>query len=119
MHIKTLQYTFNRCVRHLLKQKKQSLDSQKKLCSLRGAKGTMCAIGCFIPNKDYRPEMEDSVILYNGVKGMTGAYLYSRGYNLEFLEELRNIHDGYNPKEWKKMFYSLADKYKLKKDVLV
>jgi hypothetical protein len=54
----TEQKIFDTVALHLIKQGKQSIDAAKGMCLYRGPNGLKCAVGCLIPDKVYRPEME-------------------------------------------------------------
>ena len=53
----TNQEAFDKVTAHLLKQQVKSY-SQEEGCMYRGPNGTMCAVGCLIPDEDYRPKFE-------------------------------------------------------------
>lgn len=50
---KSRQKTFDKVVKHLLKQGKQSLMSGGFICANRGANNTSCAVGCLLPDEAY------------------------------------------------------------------
>jgi hypothetical protein len=56
------QATFDKAAGHFATQKTRSVDSEDmmggSICSLRGELGRKCAIGIFIPDKDYRRSLE-------------------------------------------------------------
>lgn len=55
------QETFDKIVTHLLMQGKPATKTQESgsvSCVYRGDEGTMCAIGCLIPDEKYSPQLE-------------------------------------------------------------
>lgn len=59
-------------------------------CHLRGAGGEKCAIGLFIPDDIYRPDMEKWAL--DQVSNVVPTWLADCG--IEFLRQLRGAHDG-------------------------
>jgi len=71
-------------------------------CVYRGRNGTRCSIGCLIPNRIYRKDLEGGGIwaMYRGAKG--GGMLALKvidhlqvkcGSDVSFLSQLQDIHD--------------------------
>jgi len=102
----TIQEVFDRVVAHLIKQGKQSLTEENRYsysggCSYRGVNGTSCAVGCLIPDDEYKVVLEGvSVIELLGEKSV--PTLNSLNDNIEGLEcillDLQVFHD--NAHNW-------------------
>lgn len=101
------QKTFNKVVRHLLRQGVKSKDGT--LCKYRGPNNTKCAVGCLIPNRTYRPEMEGGCAYNTKIK----AILEADGHNVDFCSELQSIHDGEPVDMWETELAALAKRYQL------
>lgn len=56
----TMQEEFDAVVAHLYKQGKKAMSG--KGCAYRGENGTMCAVGCRIPDEMYDPKMEGQFV---------------------------------------------------------
>lgn len=97
------QTTLEKVVRHMFKQGKPA-QNQFGECVYRGPEGTMCAVGCLIPDDQYRPEMDLSTNLLEEPLGTSVSSVRKRfpdvpffaqmtNYDEEFLSKLQNIHD--------------------------
>jgi hypothetical protein len=62
----TKQEIFNKVYTHLVKQGGRSTNFKDELgrevCAYRGADGSMCAVGCLIPEKFYSKSLEGSTV---------------------------------------------------------
>ncbi len=101
----TTQEVFDQVSQHLLTQKQRSVSRSETLCSYRGDDGLKCAAGCLIDDKEYSPSMEGlpwiSLVRYG----------FANGSHLLLIEDLQNIHDGFQPEEWKQKLIDVARKY--------
>lgn len=118
----TKQETFDRVAAHLLTQNRQAqavygdpkwAPYVELACAYRGDGGTMCAVGCLIPDDRYRPELEGGIVV--PLLGVAGTPLYEPsdkdmvitrlveelGHNLYLCAALQNVHDNYPPEEWR------------------
>jgi len=113
-----MQKTFNKVVRHLLKQKKRSAREGGRLCLYRGPNGMKCAIGCLIPNKEYKEKMDygyDVMKLWTSYPKLSvfKPVKHREHEYLKFLCMCQDIHDFNYPRQWKKELLALANKYEL------
>ena len=102
----TIQEVFDHVAGHLLKQGKQSLTEENNYsyssgCSYRGVNGTSCAVGCLIPDDEYKVVIEGvSVIELLDEKSV--PTLNSLNDNIEGLQsmllDLQVFHD--NAHNW-------------------
>ena len=66
LHSATLQEIFDQAAKHLLTQNEQAMTFDKdgnKNCLYRSATGTKCAVGCFIADDEYSPQLENTAFL--------------------------------------------------------
>lgn len=102
------QEAFTKVVRHLRKQGK--LSTRGGICQYRAPDGSMCAIGCLIPDEKYEPRMEGKAV---------SSLLYEFPHLQEYLPEplfcgpLQSIHDQANPPKWEQVFRNVAEAYSL------
>lgn len=79
--------------------------------------GLKCNIGFLInPESDYHPSFEDETVCKEGT---LGKYFLTKGYSegdLEFLQELQDVHDSWEVDEWDIGFRSKAAIYGLEYD---
>lgn len=109
----TDQEIFDHVAKHLLKQGRQSRDPDTGECRYRGPDGTMCAVGCLIPDGEYTPALE----------GKSALDLFStppagRGYlptdhplcsRMGLLDDLQCLHDYSYPDTWVSGLERLAE----------
>lgn len=128
--MRTAQELFDISAKHLLTQGKQAATEAGE-CKYRGPDKTMCAVGCLIPEHEYHPLMEGSVIhlIRDGV--LTPERLSEFQTHLELLRDLQRVHDTgrkpdedgvgapkFGPERWRECLAAVADKYGLSKAVL-
>lgn len=108
------QKTFNKSARHLLKQNKKSKADYDGigdlLCAYRGEDGLRCAAGVLIPNHKYSKSFEGK--RSSGVR--VGPVLESCGHNTRLTDCLQDVHDNYEPEDWKMALENVARKFNLK-----
>lgn len=95
----SLRDIFDQAKNHLLTQGCRAVNEEGG-CFYRGPNGTKCAVGCFISDEEYSPEMEEKDLetAYRlGIKD-TQANLSSAKNRLLF--DLQLMHDKHEPKEW-------------------
>jgi len=87
----TRQEIFNKVADHLLTQGKPALFDEIGDCAYRGQDGSMCAVGCLIPDELYTPEMElKSVDTLLKAEFVLPGFFYD---NYTLLSDLQIIHD--------------------------
>lgn len=96
------QQTFDRIVKHLLQQGRQSINDFGS-CRYRGENGASCAVGCLITDEAYYPSMEGAearhLSVLNAVEeslNMPSGRLTKTDRFSEFLREAQIIHDNYD-----------------------
>jgi len=107
--MRTSQEIFDIVCQHLLTQKVKSIENFH--CLYRGPNGTKCAVGCLIPDDQYKEDMEhNSITLLLRVKEFLSLELKKElSTNITLLKSLQNIHDKYSVFEWKSRLQLLAD----------
>ena len=91
----TAQEVFDKVVEHLARQKIPATNGGDG-CMLRTGGGLMCAVGCLIPEEDYRPEMEDhsAVQVVDARDNIFSIWLkHNYGDHINLLDKLQSIHD--------------------------
>lgn len=100
----------------LLEQNAMSIEYG--ICRYRSKGRTLaCAAGHLILDEDYDNNNfsegscicieEDDVNKNNFIT----TYFRDRGYNLNLLADMQNIHDAFNPQAWEKKFNLLEEEY--------
>jgi len=87
---------------HLLKQGERA--SARDLCVLRDPYGLTCALGCLIPEDEYRKEMEGNSNVDLFVDRYRPAWKRHEG----LLTRLQRIHDDRHPSDWEARLDDLA-----------
>lgn len=112
----TAQSVFDHVVKHLLTQKKQAMNDDGDCYYHKVAEGETlaCAVGCLIPNRYYREDMENM-----GVNNLIDNRLHTDPKqdplrkrlekHRDLLSNLQSIHDLWPPKEWPDRLRRLAD----------
>lgn len=108
----SLQETFDIVVTNLRRQGCRSEGSSPlgKACLYRGPNDTKCAAGHLIPDDQYDPKMENTMVQRNT---MVGQCILAMGYNLTFVGELQNIHDYDDIGSWELRWERLAQTHDL------
>ena len=110
-----LQSVFNKVKKHLLTQNKKA-QLADGACVYLAPDGCKCAVGCLIKKKYYNPDLEGHSITYPSVRN--ALKLSGIDFNSDEMTNLidcvRNLHDHYKPKDWKKELAKLAKEFKLK-----
>lgn len=84
-------------------------------CRYRSPDGMQCAIGCLIPNQDYKPEMEGASLDDLVKSDLLGLKLSAEFYkNRRLLNTLQDIHDRKPLTEWEKQWRMVADDFQLR-----
>lgn len=107
----TNQTAFNRAVRALRLQGKQSID-RGGICLYRGPDDLKCAIGHLIPDRVYSVGMENWNP-FNLCEEFSYLRRLFRDCDLTFLSELQVIHDQTMPEGWEEKWECLAFRWNL------
>jgi len=110
----TSQEIFDTVIAHLLQQGKQSKSS---VCLYRSDDGSKCAVGALIPDSEYDPAMEFSIVedRYTPEPASAIQCWAQSNYpnDLKLLNRLQKLHDdcpehgyGYHPEAWEKHILS-------------
>src|SRR5258708_3125935 len=95
---------FAKVRRHLLSQNAKAFLPDSVTCAYRTPDGKKCAVGCLIPDKMYYPEMEG-----NGIGDLPWRFVeYFGEDNIDFLGDLQEIHDSYEPALWAELLDGIA-----------
>ena len=102
---------------HLMNQGKRAAQWRPLLkkveCRYRGSNGTMCAIGCLIPDEKYDPSFEGRGVTGLPLDALVFAGVKDRS-DVRFLEDLQDIHDDGAPASWARRFYDFAVEHGLR-----
>jgi len=91
----TKQQTFNYVIRHLRKQRIQSVIKLGD-CRYRGPNGRKCAIGCLIPDNVYDASIEGNTVKASGMY----EFLEMLGHDVGLCNDLQILHDSYMVDGW-------------------
>lgn len=108
----TDQEMFDRVARHLIKQGRKSVSRSKKygtMCRYRGPNGTMCGIGCLIPNKQYTHNLENKTADHGAVQYAAGLSCFQ----IPLALALQITHDDRPAQSWPKRLRGVAAEYGL------
>lgn len=113
----TAQEVFDQVAKHLLTQMKKSVAKwpvertagSKDYCMYRGFDGTKCAAGCLISDDEYKPEFENHNWLH-----LSGSNYLVPEEHCHLITKLQDIHDCYEPEDWRVKLNNLAEKSNLK-----
>lgn len=102
----TTQTAFDKISAHLVKQDRRARPSKNiRICQLKTAEGLQCAVGCLIPDEDYRIELEQYL-----VRELVAEVPCLRGLDAQFLRDMQLIHDKENVENWPRMLRQYARK---------
>lgn len=100
----TMQQEFDAVVAHLYAQGKRAAENGR--CKYRSNDGTMCAVGCRIPNDMYDSSMEGDTVEQLTTEFNLPEEIYA--YR-EMFKELQLVHDGWIEEGVKHLDESLPD----------
>ena len=110
------QEIFDKVAVHLLTQKKKAVDDGNAgFCMYRAPDGGKCAVGCLIPDEDYRTSMEGESVAYLSDHFESCAWMYKY---LDLLCKLQGLHDNFTPSEWPLALREIATDFKLTSSVM-
>lgn len=116
--MRNAQKLFDQCVAHLRKQgcKSSIPDSSEDsyICLYRSPEKHKCAIGCLIPDKDYKPEFEeknlDKLIREQALpNALHQEFLPNRA----LLNALQHVHDFIPINQWEESWKNVAANFGL------
>jgi hypothetical protein len=105
----SLQSIFDQAANHLLAQNKRSSEEFGPACLYRSSDGLKCAVGCFISDDEYKPDMEGHCV----DKILTDCDITLYGDKILLLRKLQDLHDNAYVYEWESELEGLAQEYKL------
>ena len=109
----TKQETFDTVVAHLRKQGCKAEDDHGN-CMYRGKNGTKCGAGCLIPDDEYYPELEGSGMFdRSGKISACGRILQRLGNDIQLVNRLQGIHDGFTVGTWEERLGFAAEDHGL------
>lgn len=118
----SLQEIFTKVATHLLTQKEKAGEFQSRdgiphpfYCQYRDESGRSCAIGCLIPDSEYKREFEGKSVGEIFLKSHVGPTTASLEPFTEELLQLQAIHDDeeISPSQWKDKLEKFANSYGL------
>ena len=123
----SLQETFTTVATHLLTQRRRSIarlaGQAIPSCAYRGEEGLRCAVGCLIPDEEYRPEFEGCKLFSIPLDPVMDAPMHSsrclqqillrEGHDLGLLVELQAVHDRVRPDNWAMALSDVASRFGL------
>lgn len=105
----TRQTAFDKISAHLVKQGRRARASEGvRICQLKTDEGLQCAVGCLIPDEDYRIELEHYL-----VRELVSEVPCLRGLDAQFLRDMQLIHDKEKVENWPRMLRQYARKNEL------
>ena len=105
----TAQEVFDKIVAHLRAQAAKSVQGFS--CKYRGPNGTKCAVGCLIPDEQYRPEMEGIMVDDLISRGWLPEYLIP---HQKLLCDMQRVHDQTRIENWEADFLMVAQANELR-----
>ena len=124
LHGLTFQGVFDHAARHLMTQGKRSTLSGSRACQYRDHRGGACAVGAFIPDALYSPDMEnknvDGMFMWCSVFGTANhrAFVAIMSRFEPLLAALQKVHDDVHPVQWLFALKCVAKNFGLHADVL-
>lgn len=102
------QEAFTKSCEHLIKQGRRAISSTG-LCMYRAPDGTMCAVGCLIPDDQYRDRLEGK-----GAAEVSIMVTELAGVSVKLLHGLQTIHDGCRVYDWRPALCELGERFGLR-----
>ena len=112
----TEQDIFDKVAEHLLTQKEKAQDSCE-VCRYRTANGAKCAVGCLIPDNNYKKTIE-GFPTQSVWKEMMVMIPGLQDSHMRLLTTLQIVHDSIPVDKWKLELGNVALKHDLNADVL-
>lgn len=105
----TAQMLFDLVAEHLLAQGERSVIARDALgggnCAYHGNGGLRCAVGVVILDHEYSITMEGCPVVELATRGLLPPRLKP---HVPLLRDLQNVHDGFEPREWRSALYRVA-----------
>jgi hypothetical protein len=97
---------------HLITQGKKAVDEEGD-CQYRAEDGTMCAIGCLIPEEVYDPLVEGQGTNSDAFKEMVRFHIgdMDRNRTDHLLECLQELHDEFDVNDWETRFEDIHKEF--------
>lgn len=92
-----LQTIFNEAVAHMVKQGTRSRIPGGGMCAYRSPGGLKCAVGYFIPDENYSPQLEGKGASQPQVVKALPQEIVATARALELLDKLQTLHDDRMP----------------------
>ena len=117
----TPQSLFTTVARHLLTQMERSVrdapDAPGNGCAYRGDDGRKCAVGCLIPDEQYRPKFEGINVSQPGTTAKALRAAAGIGEKdlrtITLADRLQALHDNQHPSAWRGCLARVAADYGL------
>jgi hypothetical protein len=94
MNLPSIQEMFDIIYRHFVINKNPpSYDKETQRCMYRSPNGGKCAVGLFIPDNEYKPEMDSDFWGINVRRLNVRFKLLISDANEDFLKKMQDIHD--------------------------
>jgi hypothetical protein len=111
------QAVFDFVAGHLLRQRRKSEAPKAEgqpfaFCLFRGPGGSMCAGGCLVPDADYAAAWEEDGEIRTNANAVS-HYFARRGFDLDLLSALQEVHDNALPEDWDRELRQVADNFAL------
>lgn len=106
----TAQAIFNKAARHLIQQNCKAFHKNATSCAYRSPTGLKCAVGALISQKNYKMQMEGESVSTLILNDLLPGHLVPYKQLLEMLQE---VHDDYNPWDWKRQLRHVANEFNL------
>ena len=106
------QQAFDIVVTHLFTQKKPARDHNGS-CKYKTDGGLMCAVGCLIPDDEYKEHFEGKTVV-----SIYEQLPFLRSVSIELLARMQTIHDTYHVPEWFRCLECIRRDYNLDPRVL-
>lgn len=78
-----------------------------EICAYRGDNGLRCAIGVVILDHEYLPAVEGAPVVELAMRGLLPSRLAP---HVPLLRDLQNVHDGFEPLDWRSALWRVAER---------
>jgi len=93
----------------LLKQGKRSINDDTYQCRYRGPDNTCCAVGFYIPEIEYKPELEGKPCISSRATFLITDEMLKistiKDLHPKILNHVQHIHDRVFPENWEEVFF--------------
>ena len=106
----TKQAIFNKAIRHLHKQNEPAVDSTGCVYRMmRNRKLLRCVVGCFIPKRLYRTDMEKASVTSYRIIDVLNKIGITEGGSIPLLRDLQEMHDANSIWVFEDLLSDIAD----------